>query len=111
VVDGPPAPTVPEGTPGGGPVPPWLASVRALVTTELDRCLASGPATIKTGTALVHVRIDGDGHVLESTLVRSSGSEAYDACLLQALRTVRAKPPPPEALEADGQADMELAFR
>lgn len=111
VVDQAPPQPVPEGTPGGGPVPPWLAQVRAAVTAGLDRCLATGPATIKSGTALVTLRIDRAGNVLEVVFVRSSGSEAYDACLVEAARAARPEPPPPEALQADGQALTEMAFR
>jgi TonB family protein len=112
VVDGQPAPALPPDTPGGGALPPWLAHLRAQINPLLEACLSTGPATIVTGTALLTARIDREGAVLDAELLRSSGSAPYDGCLLQAARAARPKPPPPEALTADGQlVTPEMAFR
>ena len=110
VVDQAPPRAVSPDTPGGGTLPPWLAHLRAQVNLPLDACLATGPATVKTGTALVTARIDAAGAVHDVTLVRSSGSDVYDGCLVEAFRAARPDPPPADAL-ADGQLLTEMAFR
>ena len=112
VVDGAPPAPIAADLPGGGTLPPWLAHLRAVVNPRLEVCLSTGPATIKTGTALVTARIEADGTLLDVTLVRTSGSGPYDSCLLQAFREARPKPPPPDALGSDGQlVTPEMAFR
>jgi hypothetical protein len=98
-------------TPGFGLKPPYVAKVRDRVTEKLLACLQGEPENIVAAPALAKVSIGPAGELREVVLVRLSGSEAFDRCLLQAFRQTELPAPPPEILGEGGAVDAELAFR
>lgn len=112
VVDEAPPMPPPEGTPGGGLLPPYLTKLRKALVDPLDACLAEGPATVVGTPALVVARLDAEGRLLSVGFERPSGVAWYDACLAKAFEAAVFPAPPPEVLGPDGQLQTpQMAFR
>jgi TonB family protein len=110
VVEGAPQEAIPSDTPGAGPWPPYLAKVRKAAGERHLPCVQSeGVSAIEP--ALVVITIEKTGLVSEVVLTRSSGSDAFDQCLVRALRDLTVPPPPPELLEDEKLVSKEIAFR
>jgi TonB family protein len=86
----PPAPASPERS-----SPSWLAGVSAWLLAhrsypEMARRLR------QQGTVVVHFTVDREGHVLEVSLVRGSGTEALDQAAQELLRSAHLPAFPPD---------------
>jgi TonB family protein len=112
VVDEPPPPPLPADTPGGGPLPPYLSEVRKRVSVQLVACVERGGMLALTGPALAVATVAHDGELRDVILRRSSGAEAFDACLVRAFREAKLPPPPTIEVGPDGFVVLpDMAFR
>ena len=85
----PPPPSPPRSSPAWlAGVSQWLAAHRTY--PEMARRFG------QQGTVTVQFTVDRDGHVLEVTLVRGSGTEALDQAAQALLRNARLPPFPPD---------------
>lgn len=106
-----PMPVPSADTPGWGPLPPYVARVRAALDAELTRCLTSGAPISAARPTVVQVTLGPAGDLRAVAVATTSGSEAQDACVLRAFRSATVPPPPPEVLGDGGVLTAEMAFR
>jgi len=95
-----PASDMPAGSARGVPLSPLEAAWYKRAKIHLSRSwkLAPGFMTEPLST-LVHVRLDGQGNVLDSRTERRSGNPWYDESALRAVQMASPLPPPPSAGE------------
>ncbi|MDR2800263.1 MAG: TonB C-terminal domain-containing protein [Desulfovibrio sp.] len=60
----------------------------------------------KNYTAVVNIKIDKDGTILEARIVKPSGNTFFDSSVMQAVAATRTLEPPPHA----GYSDIDISF-
>jgi TonB family protein len=107
-----PAPTTPNVPRGSLPlevVPTWKSQVVALLEQN-KHYPEQARSNREQGVAQIFFSLDRQGRVLESRVVRSSGSRVLDAEALELLRRAQPFPPPPKELKGD-HVDLTVPIR
>jgi outer membrane biosynthesis protein TonB len=103
------APPSPPGHPPRESLDAYLEEVTGSVRARAEPCVDQ--AGDRRGETGVVATIDQDGRVVALTVVRSSGSEPHDVCVLDAFRRVELPSPPREVLAGGRLVTPRLSFR
>jgi TonB family protein len=112
VIEFAPVPIAPS-LPSVLPVPPAVVAWKTQIVALLERHKRypeEAAAKREGGVAQVFFSLDRQGRVLESRIVRSSGSSILDEEALAVLRRAEPFPPPPEVLGGD-HVDLTVPYR
>jgi TonB family protein len=108
-----------DGVRGGDVADAAHALAGNLYVTEIMHCLqrnysifGTNPEGVKNRSATVFVRIERDGHFIESRIERSSGLPAFDQAVERALKLCGKVSPPPEPMRERVRSDgIEVEFQ
>jgi len=108
----PAAPTVPAALPAqpARPSPAWLAGISAWLLAHRSYPEAARRLG-QEGTAVVRFTVNHEGHVLDVTLVRSSGSDALDQAVQTLLRGAHLPPFPPDMVLPQQSVTVPIRYR
>jgi TonB family protein len=88
----------------------WEADARRQISSRWDACVDALPLSVRlpepTYTTVSEFDVNPDGTAANARIVQPSGSDALDACALQALTASGRFPVPPDTLLGTGKAHL-----